>query len=408
MGLLIDPIREDLGLTDSEIGLLGLGFGLFYAVMALPFGWLADRMTRVRILAVAVLIWSAMTALGGGAQSFIVLFIARIGVGFGEAAMMPCCSSLLADYFRPERLPIAMSCFIAAGLFGASFAFVAGGWVYGVAMQVGPVDLPLLGNTMPWQTTLLFVGFLGLFVSAMLLLTREPQRIGRSVEADSPGGVSFREGFAFLWGRRWLILQHNLGFGFAGVYTFAMFLWGPTFLSRIYGWTMVEAGAAFGLAMMVPGILGIFTAGWLASWLMKRGHADAPMLIAIGGLVLLLPVAVAAPLMPSGEAAIVLIAVSMFFFSFPVAMPQVSLQLITPNELRGRTIGLLTIATNAIGMSIGPMSVAFLNDRVFSDPQAINLSLAIVSGASIGLATLFLAMALPQYRKLAVNAAKER
>lgn len=406
IGLLIEPLRADLHLSDSQIGLLGLAFGLFYAIMALPFGWLVDRMRRVALLSGAMAFWSAMTILSGLVHSFGGLFVARAGVGLGEASLMPSSSSLLSDYFRPDRLPLAMGCFVAAGLFGASFAFIAGGWMFDLAGRIGELHLPLIGAVQPWQTTLLAAGAAGLVASLLLPLIGEPSRKGRLIVRDEAEPVSLRQTLAFLRRRRRFTLLHNLGFGFSGLYIAALFLWAPSFLTRTYGWSMAEAGLGFGTAMMVAGLPGLYGAGWLTSRLMRKGRKDAPMLIAVLGLCALTPVAVAAPLMGNGVAALALMSLSMFLFSLPAAVPQASLQLITPNEFRGKTVALLTIAANAVGMILGPTSVALLNDRVFGDPNAIHLSLSIVSGLSVGMAALLLGLALPDYRRRAELAAQ--
>jgi MFS family permease len=406
IGLLIEPLRADLHLSDSEIGLLGLAFGLSYAVMALPFGWLVDRMSRVTLLSGAMAFWSAMTILSGLVGSFGGLFIARAGVGLGEASLMPSSSSLLSDYFRPDRVPLAMGSFVAAGLFGASFAFIAGGWLFDLASRIGELHLPLLGIVRPWQTSLLAAGCAGLLASLFLPLIGEPRRTGRLVIRDRAEPVSLPQTLAFLRRRRRFTLLHNLGFGFSGLYIAALFLWGPSFLTRTYGWSMVQAGIGFGAAMMVAGLPGLYGAGWLTSRLMRKGRKEAPLLIAVIGLSALAPVAVAAPLMGNGVAALALMSLSMLLFSLPAAVPQASLQLITPNELRGRAIALLTIAANAVGMILGPTSVAVLNDRVFGDPNAIHLSLSIVSGLSVGMAALLLGLALPEYRRRAELAAQ--
>lgn len=404
IGLLIEPLRADLHLSDSQIGLLGLAFGLFYAIMALPFGWLVDRMRRVTLLSGAMAFWSAMTILSGLVGSFGGLFVARAGVGLGESSLMPSSSSLLSDYFRPDRLPLAMGSFVAAGLFGASFAFIAGGWLFDLASRIGDLHLPLLGMVRPWQTTLLAAGVAGIVASILLPLIGEPSRKGRLTSAAEP--VSLRQTLVFLRRRRRFTLLHNLGFGCSGLYIAALFLWGPSFLTRTYGWSMAQAGVGFGTAMMVAGLPGLYGAGWLTSRLMRKGRKDAPMLIAVLGLAALVPVAVAAPLMSNGIAALALMSLSMALFSLPAAVPQASLQLITPNELRGKTIALLTIAANALGMILGPTSVALLNDRVFGDPNAIHLSLSIVSGLSVGMAALLLGLALPDYRRRAELAAQ--
>lgn len=404
IGLLIEPLRADLKLSDSQIGLLGLAFGLFYAIMALPFGWLVDRMSRVTLLSGAMAFWSAMTILSGLVGSFGGLFVARAGVGLGESSLMPSSSSLLSDYFRPDRLPLAMGSFVAAGLFGASFAFIAGGWLFDLASRIGELHLPLLGMVRPWQTTLLAAGVAGMVASLLLPLIGEPSRKGRLTSAAEP--VSLRQALSFLRRRRRFTLLHNLGFGFSGLYIAALFLWGPSFLTRTYGWSMAEAGVGFGTAMMLAGLPGLYGAGWLTSRMMRKGRKEAPLLIAVIGLAILTPVAVAAPLMGNGVAALALMSLSMALFSLPAAVPQASLQLITPNELRGKTIALLTIAANAVGMILGPTSVALLNDRVFGDPNAIHLSLSIVSGLSVGMAALLLGLALPEYRRRAELAAQ--
>nr|WP_047168632.1 MFS transporter [Sphingomonas sp. Y57] len=404
IGLLIEPLRADLALSDSQIGLLGLAFGLFYAIMALPFGWLVDRVSRVALLSGAMAFWSAMTVLSGLVASFGGLFVARAGVGLGEASLMPSSSSLLSDYFRPDRLPLAMGSFVAAGLFGASFAFIAGGWLFDIASRMGALHLPLLGVVRPWQTTLLAAGAAGMAASLLLPLIGEPGRKGRLSRQAEP--IAFRQTLSFLRRRRRFTLLHNLGFGFSGLYIAALFLWAPSFLTRTYGWSMAQASLGFGAAMMVAGLPGLYGAGWLVSRMMRNGRKEAPLRIATLGLVALTPVAVAAPLMGNGIAALVLMSLSMLLFSLPAAAPQASLQLITPNELRGKAIALLTIAANAVGMILGPTSVAVLNDRVFGDPNAIHLSLSIVSGLSVGIAALLLGLALPEYRRRAELAAQ--
>ena len=126
--LLVQPIKADLGLSDTQIGILqGPAFALFYATMGLPLGWLADRVNRVYLMSVAIAFWSLMTFLCGFATDYTHLLLARFGVGFGEAALVPAAVSLLADLFKPERRALPVSVFTCGLAVGSGLALMLGG-----------------------------------------------------------------------------------------------------------------------------------------------------------------------------------------------------------------------------------------------------------------------------------------
>ena len=178
--LIVQPLKADLGISDTEFGLLqGPAFALFYATMGLPLGWLADRVHRVRLMAVAILFWSLMTFLSGYATEYWHLLLCRFGVGFGEAALVPAAVSLLADLFPPQRRALPVSVFTAGLAVGSGLALYLGGSFIAFAEQ-GATQLPLLGPVFeghaPWQIVLMLAGLVGVPVAASSA-TRRPSRV---------------------------------------------------------------------------------------------------------------------------------------------------------------------------------------------------------------------------------------
>jgi MFS family permease len=163
LGLLVTPIKQEFGISDTRIGLLqGLAFGLFYTLLGIPMGRLVDSGNRRKIVAAGVALWSLMTAAGAGARSFSSLFLARMGVGIGEATLSPAAFSLLSDYHPRERLASALSIFSMGIFFGSGLALIVGGLIIGA-----------VGS---WRLTFLLVGLPGLLAALLALTIREPAR----------------------------------------------------------------------------------------------------------------------------------------------------------------------------------------------------------------------------------------
>ena len=193
LGLLIQQIKTDFSLTDSEAGLLlGPTQALFYALVAVPFSRYIDRWTRKWIMAGGLIVWSLATAATGLATSFTQLFIARVAVGAGEAFNGPTAYSMTADLFPRERLPRAVSALQIGSVAGGGLSLLAGGLVIWLVAHWGAPDLPIVGVLRPWQVVLLAVGLPGLLVSLLLLTVKEPARRNRSAEFDRAGFISAR------------------------------------------------------------------------------------------------------------------------------------------------------------------------------------------------------------------------
>ena len=183
LSLLIEPIKDDLGLSDTQIGLLlGFAFALFYATMGIPLGWLADRKRRTWIVAAGITIWSLATALSGLARSFGQLFAARLTIGVGEATLSPCALSLISDSFPKARRARAISFYLMALSLGGGIANLVGGQVIAWSRSAPVIDLPLAGVVEPWQFTFILVGLPGLLIAVLMFFMREPSRKERAIQ----------------------------------------------------------------------------------------------------------------------------------------------------------------------------------------------------------------------------------
>jgi len=397
IALLIEPIKQDFDLTDTQIGLLsGLAFALFYTTLGIPIGRLADRYNRRRIISAGIFVWSLMTGLCGLAQSFWQLFAARVGVGVGEAALSPAAYSLIADSFPVQRIGRALSVYSVGVYFGSGLAFIIGGAVIQLVAHAPDVVLPLVGTVRPWQLTFIGVGLPGLLIALWIFTIREP---GRRNLGSAPGTVmSVRDVLGFIWARRSAYGAHFVGFSLLALAFNAIAIWSPAFLGRVFNFTASEAGYALGLIILVFGSTGIIAGGWLADTLAERGRQDAMLRVGIIAAAGMTPFAIVAPLVPSATGVLILYCPLMFFSSFGFGAAAAALQLMTPNEMRGQVSAVYLFMINLIGIGLGPFLTGWITDVVFADEQAVGLSIAIVAGCSAPVAALVLASGLRAYR----------
>ncbi len=387
LSLLIEPVRKDLQISDTQVALVtGTAFAVFYGFMVLPMGRWADSGNRTRIIAIGILAWSLLTAACGLAQTFWQLFLARVGVGIGEASLTGAAYSLLADCFPPLKLPVATSGFVAAAVFGSGLALITGGWVIQAITASEPLSLPWIGTLQPWQTTFIAVGLPGVLVSLLVLTIREPQRTGR-LHADPAGAgqgraIPMREVIAYLWERRRVFLPHYVGFSIGGIYAYSVFVWTPTFFIRTFEWTLTQSGVRFGTVVLVFGVAGTILGGRLATSWMERGRLDALFRVAILSMLVLVPVGVLAPLAPNSALALGGFGLAVLLFSMAASVAPTALQIVAPNELRGLTSSVFSFMSIVVGLGMGPTLVALLTDQVFGSDAALRESLALVGGAA--------------------------
>ena len=404
LALLVEPVRNDLGITDTGISLLhGFAFALFFSVMALPIARVADVRNRRNIIVIGIALWSAMTALCGLAKTFLQLFVARMGVGVGEATLNPSAYSIMSDYFPPERRALPMGVFAAGIPIGVGVSLFVGAWVIDVVSAWGPISWPLIGAVQPWQMVFLVIGVLGLPVALLMLTVKEPVRRPGSAEqyrqSTSGKGHSLREVMAFFRANRATYLTLFTGYTVMVSSASGINAWTPTFYIRSFGLSASEAGYLMGVVALIGGPLGAIAGGAIADWLQRRGIQTAKLRVLLC-CALLLPIpGILGPLMPTVSGAVVFLFLFFVLGSATAPTTLSAIQEMTPNQMRGQATALLYFLVNLIGIGLGPFAVALLTDYVFNDELALRYSISIYSGIAYALAIILIMLSFAPYKR---------
>ncbi|MFN0023271.1 MAG: spinster family MFS transporter [Parvularculaceae bacterium] len=383
VGILAVPIKADLALTDTQLSLMGgLAFALFYTVLGVPIAMLADRKSRVWIMTIALTLWSAMTALCGVAQNFTQLFLARLGVGVGEAGGVAPAYSLIADYFPSEKRARALSIYSFGIPIGSAFGILLGG---------------VLTSYLDWRSAFLIVGIAGLFLAPLLRLTvRDPVR-GNFDAGPPPVAAPIREVVRTLaakpsvWG---------LSFGAASssMMGYGIIFWLPSFFVRSFGDALpaffsfmpdfllppdpkpvLFAAYFYGALLLIGGIAGIWAGGVLADRFGKTNKAAYALVPAIAFL-LTIPFFVFGILSTS-------LVVTFFLFLVPTALSLVWLgpviaafQHLVPPNMRTTASAIFLFVNNLIGIGLGNLAIGALSDTMTNRFGDEALRYAILSG----------------------------
>lgn len=367
--ILQEPIKNELGLSDAQLGILtGFSFALIYVCAGIPIAWLADRSNRRNIVAASLALWSAMTALSGLVSNYSQLILARLGVGLGEAGGSPPAHSIISDYFPPAQRGTAIS-FYSAGIYlGVLFGFAGGGYI---------------AETFGWRTAFFIVGIPGvLFAAVVLLLVREPRR-GRwdTAKADRP--VTIAETLSVLRRLRsfWWIA---LGCAMTSFVAYGNGNFFPSYLIRNHGFSVADVGFALGLVSGIAGAIGTFMGGFIAD---RLGHSDKRwyLWVPVAGNVLALgPMSYA--LLGSDAGLILLLLfpaniLNSLYLGPSIAMVQ---SLVVPG-MRAMASAILFFILNMIGLGLGPVMVGVLSDAFASPFGADNLRYAMITTLMLGM-----------------------
>jgi predicted MFS family arabinose efflux permease len=349
VGILAVPIKADLGLSDSQLGLMGgLAFALFYTGLGIPVAMLADRYNRTWIMTGALAIWSAMTAACGLAQNFTQLFLTRLGVGVGEAGGVAPAYSLISDYFPPHQRARALSIYSFGIPIGSALGIVFGG---------------LIASHVDWRWAFFAVGLAGILIAPVFrAAVKEPPRGG----FDSPGLAhrpsSLGELLKTLASKPsfWLI---SLGASCSSMMGYGLFFWLPSYFVRSYGLTLLDASLYFGAIVLVGGLAGIWAGGWLGDRLgqaRKRRYLQVPA-VAFCATV---PFYLLALLSPS-------LLVIFLVLLVPTAMglmwlgPVIStVQHLVRPDMRATASAVFLFINNLIGIGLGTWAIGALSDSL--------------------------------------------
>ncbi len=396
ISLLVEPIRADLQISDTQFSLVhGLAFALFYAAMGIPLARIADSRSRPLLIAWGIAIWCLATAACGLAKNFVQLFLARMAVGFGEAALSPAAYSMISDSFPKSKLGLALGVYSIGSFIGAGLAFIIGGTAIAYMDQIGAVTLPVVGVVKPWQMTFFIVGLPGLLVALLFVLTvRDPQRKG--LTSDKPFTIG--QVLGYIKTHKRAFSAHYLGFSLLSLPLFALMSWSPAFLLRNYDLTTKETGLYLGVVTLLANTAGVLSSGWLTDYFTRRGRDDAAFRAAIvGGLGVVAP-ALLFPHIGALHLMLPVFALAMYFASFPMATSAAALQNMAPNRMRAQVTALFFVGMNILGITGGASLVALLTDYVFESEPAVGYSMSIVASAAALIAAPLLCWGLKHYR----------
>jgi MFS family permease len=401
--LVLDSIKKDLVLDDFQLGLmLGPAFVVFYLLLGIPIGRLADRASRRGLLAAGITVWCCMTAFGGFARSFPWLLTSRLGVGLGEATVGPCAISLVSDYFTGAARARAMSVFMAGTFLGAGFAFLFGGPLVHAIAAGPPLILPGFGVVGSWRLCFLAVGLPGLVLALLMLTVRDPVR--QYALAAEVGGLSqtpsLGEAARFML-RRWRAFGTLFLASGCNVTLGSLAFWNVSLFHRVWGWNVRDVGIAVGTLLLVGGSIGTLVGMRLTGRALARGRPDATLRTVWIGLLIGIPAFALYALMPSAGFAIAVLLVAYIGQAVATAAGPAALATLAPGQIRSSAVAVFYLVISIAGQLLGPPIVGFLAEQ-FSDPTGLRYAMSIEAFA-IGIpAAILVALGLGSFRRAAI------
>lgn len=365
VGILAVPIKADLGLSDTQLGLMGgLAFALFYTLLGIPIAMFADRSNRTVIMTVALVFWSAMTAVCGLAQNFWQLFLARLGVGVGEAGGVAPAYSLVADYFPPHQRARALGVYSFGVPIGSSLGILFGG---------------LIASLIDWRMAFIVVGLAGIvFAPIFKAVVREPVRGRFDAKGATGKPAAFGEVMRVLLSKRsfWGL---SFGASASSMMGYGMFFWLPSFFVRSYQLTLLEASLYYGAILLVGGIAGIWLGGYLADRLganKRRMYAIIPAVAFLATIPFYVGAVMSGSLMLSFALFLVPTALGLVWLG-PVLS---SIQHVVPPQMRATASAIFLFINNLIGIGLGTVALGALSDALSVQFGADSLRYAILAG----------------------------
>lgn len=381
LSLLVEPIKADLDLTDTQIGLLqGFAFSLLYSVSAVPLGMIIDRTRRLSVVGIGVAVWSAATSACGAAANFVQLVVFRSVVGLGEATLNPSAYSLIADAFPKRRVGFAMGVFALGASVGGGVSLIIGAAVIAWVASAGAIELPVIGEVRAWQAVFFVVGTPGLLIAAAAAVLPEPPRLQASPEdggSGKPNVVLF-----YTRNARW-IFPHHVAYALAAMVLYGTTSWIIAFFARVYGLGPSQAGLLLGAANIVGAVIGLLGGGALSDHFGARQPHRRLIICAISMFGSMLA-ATSFPLVASPFLSAALWGGVMLFAGLPIGVANAALQHRCPSHLRGQAAAVAGLFAGLLGIGLGPLFIGMLTDGVFTADGGLRYSIAIVGfGASL-------------------------
>jgi MFS family permease len=388
LAILAAPIQADLGLSDGQMGLLGgLAFALLYSTLGVPLAWLADRTSRSWVITVSLVLWSGFTALCALAQGFWHIFLARLGVGIGEAGGVAPSYALIGDYFPSHRRAFALSVYSLGIPLGSAVGVLAGGYI---------------AATVDWRAAFLFVGLSGVLIAPLFKLLvrdrRTPSRVPAGTGATAGDAPAFAQIAGLLARKRsfWLL---SFGAATSSMLGYGLAFWLPSLLQRSFGLDLVETSHFIGAVLLLGGVAGMLAGGWLGD---RLGAHDRAWFAWVPALAFLVGVPLFAGGIYSGD-----VRLAFLLFLVPQAMAYVwlgpvlsAIQHLVPPQARATASALFLLINNLIGLGGGIYALGALSEALTPLYGSEALRHAMLFSLSLyALAALLVALAGPSLRR---------
>ena len=361
--ILADSIKQDLQLSDTQLGLVtGAMFAIVYSTMAVPLGALADRGSRKRIIAAAVVVWSSLTAAGGLAQNFWQLGAARMGVAVGEAVLTPAANSIIGDLFAHRYRARAIAIYFMGAQVGIISGLTFGGWINEMA---------------DWRMAMFLLGAPGILVTLLIALTlREPQRVdhaARSRKEATPGIAS-----VVLQIMRQPTLVHLLvASALASITNSGLQAFLPSHVIRTFHMGTTQIGLTYGMTLGMAGLIGVLLGGVGGDWLRRKGQWKAVAFVGAGE-ALAMPLIVLALLMDSYPAFLVLLFVSMLLGALNNGPTYATFHSLMKPNTHATAIAFYLLFVGGLGLAMGPIITGMLSDHMASMGSQASLQSALL------------------------------
>lgn len=406
--MLAERIKGSFGISDATLGfLLGPASVIAYVIVGIPLARLVDIYARKYVLAGGIALLGTIMALGGLAQTFTQLIGTRLFVGASSSANGPGSYSMLVDYFRPLRIPLVFALLQLGYIGGSSLGNIVGGQMIAWTATL-PETISILGvPAFNWQLVLVIIGSLGLVAAAILLLVKEPPRRSapeahRLVAADAPFA---RKAAAFMgwdaavaiWQRKRVFLPLFAALALSAVESQGLPAWRIPFMARTYGWSEAETGALLGSLQLVAMLAGIFAGGVFVTWMGKR-YKDANIRATAIIFACTTVATVATPLMPTGELALAMMALGVFFGLAGAPAQNAAIQRIAPNEMRGQVSALYLFMFTFFG-AMGSFAIGAVSTYIVGDEAQVWKAILITAIVFLPAATLFMYRGIGPYRE---------
>lgn len=400
--IFVELIKTELILNDTAFGLLqGLAFSVPFALSSFILAYFSDNYSTKRAISAGIFIWSTATLMCGFAESYTELFIARMGVGVGQALLSPAVYSLLASSYPKSDLGKVTAYYASGSFIGNAIILISGGLLVSLAANTPHLLLPFIGQLSTWRVGFVIAGITGIFYSLIFLFAcKETSPKDKLIESNK---VTNKQVLTFLSAHKKMMIYYISGFSLSSMSMFTLIVWGPAYFIRIHQMEPALVGLMLACSYIIANLSGVLISGWLVDKLHSRNIKSAPFLIgAFTSLAVALCISLFYIFSFYDNKTYVFIAffLAAHFSSYVISPSATANQLISPEKMRARVYSLFLCINSIMSFSVGVTLVGIFNDLLFKSSYAIGTSITLTVIGSSLLSALILFMGRSHYVRM--------